>query len=272
MSSFTTFIGIALVAMLVALPAGASAASASASFADDTITARSTRPSITGEAEGTKSVRVVVRSEAGKIVYKKDARVRDGEWTVRISKRLKAGEYDLAVYAGKSTRRDALDEGTLTIEGKKSTKKEKASKSGSSDGILTVSSVPLLTGGTARLNASVPVAYVKITNQGTEEVALEGMTLQQTGTAAVSAISTFSTSDDKGGSRATVNAAFKGKSAFVPLAATVAPGQMRIFTVKAGVAPTAPLGSTLKLDVTDVTTDARVYGAPLRGTTWTIGL
>lgn len=232
-------------------------------------TSTGTKPTLEGTATraGT-TVRVVVRSEADKIVFKKDVRVKEGEWYVRVSKRLKKGDYEVSLYAGKTSRDSALlDTENLTI-GKKKTATVGAGTA------LSVSSVPLLFGGTARAYSSVPVAYVKVVNMSKKESAITGITLIQNGSAPTTVITGFATSDDKGGSRTTVDAKFKGKSVLVPLVATLAPGQMRIFTLKAMVGPEAlsNIGTQLMLDVASVETGATLGGRlPLRGTTWTLG-
>ena len=248
------------------VPASAYAA-ASASFDDEAIVTTTAKPTITGEAEDIQKLRLVVRNDDGKIMYKRDVRVKEGEWKAKIAKSLKKGEYEIALYAGKSTRGDALATTTLTLEskGKKSTAKGTT---------LSVSSVPLLFGGTARANTSVPVAYIKVVNTSTKESAIEGFTLNQRGSAPTSVITGFTTNDDKGGSRTTVAAPFKGTKVYVPLAATLAPGQMRIFTIKAMVGTDAVvnIGRQLMLDVVAVDSSATIKGVfPIVGTTWTLG-
>lgn len=257
---------IGLLAVVFAV-APISAHAATASFDEDVVVTTSTKPTITGEAEDVKKLRLVVRNDDEKIVFKKDVRVNDGEWKTRVSKRLKKGDYELALYAGKSTRGEVLAASTLTIGDKKE-------KGVGSDTTLSVSSVPLLFGGTAMPGTSVPVAYVKVVNTSTKASAIEGFTLNQRGSAPTSVITGFATNDDKGGSRTTVNASFKGTKVYVPLAATLTPGQMRIFTIKAMVGSTAVahLGQQLMLDVTSVESGATLRGTfPLVGTTWTLG-
>jgi len=158
-------------------------------------------------------------------------------------------------------------------------KKAPSSEKRSSDakpaagGTLSVSQLPLLAGGSAAPGASVPVAYIKVSNPGTAATSLAGFSLKQSGSAPTDVITSFATNDDKGGSRATAKAEFEGKEAFVPLQATVAPGQTRIFTIKAQLASGsgASAGKQLMLDVASVDTGASARGAfPIRGTTWTL--
>lgn len=256
-SSVRVLLPLALAAFVALTPL--SALAAAGAIDDASLSTTSTKPSIAGTAEDIKAVRLVVRNDDGKQVFKKDLRVRNEEWKTKVSKKLKDGEYEVSLYEGKTSRASALlDKETLTV-----------GKAGG--GTLSASMVPLLTGGTARSFASVPVAYVKVANQGTATSSISGITLVQNGSAPTSVITTFATNDDKGGSRATVPAAFtKQKTVFVPLAATIPPGQMRIFTIKANLGTIANIGSQLKLDVASVAGASRGT-FPLRGTTWTLG-
>lgn len=265
---YTRLASIVLIAFVVLMPTAASAYTPVLGTITE-VSSTSTKPTLTGTATraGT-TVRVVVRSEADKIVFKKDVRVREGEWRTKVSRTLKKGTYEVSLYAGKTSRESALlDTESLTVGAKTTTAAGKGTT-------LSVSSVPLLFGGTARANTSVPVAYVKVVNTSKKDSAIEGITLVQNGSAPTSVISEFATSDDKGGSRTTVDANFKGKSVFVPLVATLAPGQMRIFTVKAAVDADAfsNIGKQLMLDVASIQTGAKVTGTfPIRGTTWNLG-
>ncbi|MEK7510773.1 MAG: Ig-like domain-containing protein [Patescibacteria group bacterium] len=268
-STLTRLTGIAFIAMLAIAPLSAFAADATGSFEEESFITTSTKPTLTGDAEDTKYVRVVVRNDDGKQMFKKDVRIKkDGEWKAKVSKKLKKGEYDLALYAGKTSKKSALlDEATLTVG-----KTEKSTNAGNGT-TLSAASVPLLFGGTARANTSVPVAYIKLVNTSTKESAIEGFTLVQNGSAPTSLVTTFATNDDKSGSRAIVPASWRGNSAYVPLAATFAPGQMRIFTIKAGIGTTyMNIGQQLKLDVASINTAAKLPSIfPIVGTTWTLG-
>lgn len=144
-------------------------------------------------------------------------------------------------------------------------------------GALSVSSLPLLTGGTAQAGASVPVAYIRVNNAGLVPASVAGFTLTQNGSAPTDAVIGFATNDDKGGSRATIEASddeelFDGKSAYIPLAATIPAGQVRIFTIKAQLAQSSSkIGTQLALDLTEVDSSARISANfPVRGTVWTL--
>lgn len=258
--------------LLSAIPAAVSAATPSASFDEETLTTTSTKPKLMGEAEDVRSVRLVIENEDGKRVFRsREVKIdTDGEWKIRVTKKLKKGEHEVSLVGPKSTEYAVLATDTLVIgDSKKDTKKSTDKKAGT----VYMSSLPLLTGGTATAGASVPVAYVKVGNPSKDTVTLSGFTLKQNGSANVNAVSSFSTNDDKGGSRATVASAFKNGESFVPLAATLAPGEVRIYTIKANLSSnlSAYAGSTLMLDVVDAETSATNSTTfPIKGTTWTL--
>ncbi len=237
-----------------------SASAAEATFDAKTLTTEKTKPTITGTAEDVAKVRVLIEDAKGKRVWRSSAvRVRDDEWKARVTKTLKNGTYEISILDGTSSKGKVLETGTLTI-GKQAT-----------GGSLTASMLPLLVGGNARVNGSVPVAYVRIGNPGKTATSVQGLALTQRGTADVKGVASFTTSDDKGGSRATHTASFKNGSAYVPLEATIAPGQTRIFTIKADLASTIDFGKTLQLEVASVDTGAKLTNMfPLRGVTWSL--
>lgn len=149
----------------------------------------------------------------------------------------------------------------------------------STEAILKVKLVPLLSGGLAKTGTSVPVSYLQITNTGKGYATLTGFTIKQNGSApAESIIVGLTTIDDKGGLRGSVGGAdgtvlFTNASALVPVNIELAPGQMRLFTIKAALGTNAAshLGKNLMIDVTSVETNAKVQGSfPIRGTTWTL--
>ncbi len=238
----------------------------SACVNEKTLVTKKAKPTITGMAEGFKSLRLFVRQD-GDIIWKsKIIKVKkSGAWSVPVKKKLADGSYEISVYE-KTDLKEALVEETLTVG------KTSASTTG---GTLSASPIPLLFGGNATRGGKVPVAYVKLVNTGKASTTIEGFSLTQNGTAAAAKIAGFETADDKGGSRTTVEnedgELFDGKTVFVPLKATLAPGQMRIFTILALVAKDASLGSTLKFDVAGVKGNAHAKGTfPMKGTTWTV--
>lgn len=145
---------------------------------------------------------------------------------------------------------------------------------------LAVQSIPLLFGGTARAGESVPISYLQITNVGGECALLTGFWVKQKGSAHTDSVVGLSTVDDKGGSRGlvggtvgTTTSPFQNNVALAPTNAFFAPGQMRLFTIKAIMARDVTLyvGTQLMIDAESIETTASVKGQfPIRGTTWTI--
>ncbi|MES2931207.1 MAG: hypothetical protein V4682_00730 [Patescibacteria group bacterium] len=242
------------------------------SIDEDTLATDSAKPTISGEATGAKSVRLEIADEKGKTVFKsKTIRTKRGDWSVRVTKTLKDGSYDVTLFGDKGAEINIIATGTLVV-GEGSSTGNSASKKG---GQLSVSALPLLSGGNAATGASVPVAYIKVSNPSNETAYIDGFTLKQNGSASTDSVVSFLTNDDKSGSRYTTAGTnlFKNGSAFVGLPATVAPGQVRIFTIKANLAANsnAYAGQTLMLDVASITSGAKLGGTfPIRGTTWTL--
>lgn len=253
---------------------------------EDSLTASSGKPTISGEAEGMKKVTVSVYKEgAKKPLFKKKATVKHGVWQVKASKPLKPGKYAVVLAGDAKFALSELATGTLSVGAKKpsssssdkvSGPKDSSSGSANSAATLSVGLVPLLTGGTAKANASVPVSYLQVRNTGTQAATIKGFWVKQNGSANASTILNLSTVDDKGGNRATSSAfPFKDGSAFAPSGAMIEPGTTKLFTIKATMAGNiaASLGKDLKIDVTSLDTSGKVTSAfPIRGTTWTIGL
>lgn len=244
-----------------------------ASIDEDTLETDNAKPTISGEAIGAKSVRLEIKNEDGKIVSKtKTIRTKYGEWKTRISKRLEDGSYNVTLLGNKSAKINIIATSTLVIGDGATSASNSSTKKG---GMLSISSIPLLSGGTAAAGASVPVAYIKVANPGKDAASIDGFTLKQTGSASTDTIVSFSTNDDKSGSRYTTSGAglFKNGSTFVGLPATIPPGQFRIFTIKANLNASSGVsaGQTLVLDVASVTSGAALGGSfPIRGVTWTL--
>jgi hypothetical protein len=144
--------------------------------------------------------------------------------------------------------------------------------------IIAIQSIPLLFGGEVKSGKTVPIAYLQMTNVGTEGMQLKGFWVKQNGSAPTQAIIGLSTVDDKGGSRGLVGGVeggtpFQNGIAFAPTDAYFAPGQMRLFTIKAIMSQslTPYIGTNLMIDVTSIESTAATQGSlPIRGTTWTI--
>lgn len=146
------------------------------------------------------------------------------------------------------------------------------------DTTLVVSFIPLLSGGQAKAGKSVPVSYLQVTNTGDNAASLAGFWLRQSGSAGGESIIGLTTVDDKGSLRGSVGGTegsilFKDGLAFVPANATIAPKEMRLFTIKTAVTASVSsyLGKDIKIEVASVDTNAKVQGTfPIRGVTWTI--
>lgn len=148
----------------------------------------------------------------------------------------------------------------------------------SSASTLVVSLVPLLSGGVVHAGTSVPVSYLQVTNTGKSSVTLTGFRVAENGSAPVQSIIGFTAVDDKATLRTSVGGVegatpFVNGTALVPMNMVFAPGQMRLFTIKAVLTMNVAsyLGKQLVIDVTGLETDAGVKGSfPIHGTTWTI--
>ncbi len=243
-------------------------------FTTSTLHSRSQKPVISGTATGTKSVELVMYKKDGEsVLYRsKTIKVSKGKWKTSVTKKLPWGTYDVELLGVKSLDLRTITEGTLVVGTSTNT-------STKVDTTLSVAYIPLLGGGVVRAGASVPVSYLQIENTGKSTTTLAGFTVMQNGSAPASTIIGLTTVDDKGGSRGSVGgmegaSPFKDGKVFVPVTnVTFAPGQMRLFTIKAILSTnvSAHLGKQLKLDVTGLTAGAGVKGTfPIRGTTWTI--
>lgn len=245
-----------------------SAVVAQASIDADSLSNASTRPTISGTAEGTKTVHIEISSDDGSVFKSKELRVKGGKWSVKLSKTLEKGTYQITVYGDKKYDLNELTSGTLGVG--------VTGSASSGTGAFSASAIPLLTGGTTGPNSTVPVSYLKLVNQSSTATTLPGIWIKQNGTAPVSSIIGFSTVDDKAISRTSVGGTegsnlFTNGLAYVPLNATFAPGQFRIFTIKAQLGRTLTPGSTLMLDVASLDTKGKVAGSfPIRGTTWVL--
>jgi hypothetical protein len=211
-----------------------------------TLSSVSLKPTLSGTASGIKKVKISITKEgSSKVVFKKSSvKVKNGKWTVKVSKKLSEGSYNVDVSGTK---------GVLTIGGT----------------TFSVSSIPLLSGGTARVGTTVPISYLKVVNTGKTSGTLTGFSLRQNGSAPASAVSSFETVDGTGQIRAT-----SSDILFVPTNASFAPGEMRVFTIKAvlGSASVASIGKDLKYEVTALQGNMVATAKfPIQGTTWTIG-
>ncbi|MDB5190125.1 MAG: hypothetical protein JWN49_451 [Parcubacteria group bacterium] len=145
-------------------------------------------------------------------------------------------------------------------------------------GNLTVSLIPLLTGGNVRASGVVPVSYLQVNNTGTTTVKLSGFKLKENGSAPDIAIIGLQTVDEKGGSRGSAGGS-ESTTPFVnglteaPTNAILAPGQMKLFTVKVQLSAKAGLYANTQIIISVTGLDATATSKgnfPIAGTTWTI--
>lgn len=245
MQYFRTSLLVIVAVAALSAPA-ANASSAVVSIDPSELFSVSSKPTLSGEASGIKKVRISIRKEgSSKIIYKKSSiRIKNGEWAVKVSKKLSDGRYDVEVSGTK---------GVLTIGGT----------------TVTVSAIPLLSGGIAHIGTTVPISYLKVTNTGKISGTLKGFSLRQNGSAPASAVSGFETVDGKGEIRMSST-----DVSFVATNALFAPGEMKLFTIKAVLssASSASIGTDLKFEVTGIHGDMIMTSVfPIQGTTWVIG-
>jgi len=240
---------------------------AEGAFDSSSLSNASAKPTVTGTAEGTKIVRVVISEKEGNhIVFtSKDIRVKRGEWSVKLNKSLDNDTYDISLYGDKRYKLNKLADGTLGIGTKVS------ASAGTGTGSLSASMLPLLSGGSAGPYGSVPVAYLKVTNTSPSVAFLAGVTLKQNGSANVSSVTSFSTVDDKALNRSSAIANFRNNVAYIPLNASILAGQTRIYSIKAQLGQNLAPGASLILDVQSLDTKSSLNASlPLRGVTWVL--
>lgn len=230
----------------------------------------SKKPSVSGTAEETVKLYIVVTKDGSpKPVFRKSVKVTREKWQAKIAKNLKDGTYKVYVYA--SQKDDVVLASTSFTVGKESrSSKTKPDAKAAAQGSFSVSLVPLLMGGTTRAGESVPVSYLKVANTSKETQTLTSVTLTQKGSAQADAVARLTIKDDKDGSQGEV--AVSGVTAVLPTTSVFAPGQMKLFTIRAVLAPGASsqVGRTLQYEVSDISGGKGAF--PIRGTTYTIGL
>lgn len=263
-----------LITLMALSPLAAFAAGdATATFDQDRLVTDSSRPTLSGEAEGTRTVKVIVtRVDSDKKLYSRTTRVRGGEWKTRIGKKLSDGEYTVTLESDRTSGREDIASATLTV----GEEREEITRGETSATTLSVSNIPLLWGGYARAGQTVPVSYLKVTNHGKESATISGFYVEQRGTASTAALTQFSSYDDQAQVLASASAqtAFTNGRAFVPAPFTVEAGKTRLFTLKTTVAPyvLTHVGKQIQLVVSGIETNAKKTSAafPIPGTTWTV--
>jgi len=231
-----------------------------------TLSTEDETPTISGTAENVRSLQLLVYKEGSSrvLVKSKTIRVRNGEWSTTITKKLADGNYTVRLFGPSKTDLNLLQKQDLYIG-------EKVASS------LYVNGIPLLMGGTARANSVLPVSYLQVRNTGKEPASISGFWLRQNGTASTNTIVGFSSVDGTGGSIAATTQTgnqFKSGLAYAPSTAIIPAGGMKLFTIKAIMASNiAPyIGTNLMLDVTGIDSNGQVSGSfPIRGTTFVLG-
>ncbi len=246
----------------------------SGEFTESTLATKSTKPTLSGKASGTKSVQIQIFKEGSEksLFVSKSIPVKNGMWKTKLTKSLSKGAYDIVLLGEKGVELNTIAKETLTI-GTVTKATQKTS------GTIVAVSVPLLSGGIARGGASVALSYLQIVNTSKEAATIQGFTIKQSGSASTDTITELKISDDSGSYTNSIQGngttpLFKNGTAFIPIQVGLAPGQMRLFTLRATVANTvtAHIGKQLKIDVVGVDTSAQVTSKlPIRGVTWTFG-
>lgn len=262
--------------------AASSAEACEASLDEGSLEADVARPTLKGEATSTRTVQLVIREggEAKALYKSKVVRVRGGEWSLRLPKKLADGEYDVEVYCPRVAKGEEVASGELVVRaGEEPAKKGKKGKAAPSKdeakagAAVTVTVVPLLQGGVAGAGESVPVSYLQVRNTGKGAVKITGFKVRQTGSAPASAIASFTVVDGSGASRVTADAVFKNGVATAKSDVSIAAGGFALFTVKANLAATlgSAAGKNIEIEVTDALGAEKVSGQfPIKGTTWTL--
>ncbi len=234
-----------------------------------TVAKKGEKINLTGKVVGVKKVVVVVFADGTTTpaYTTKSLSVKNKKYSFKIPKALADGNYRIVLQTTGATP-VVLATSTLAV-GKVAPVAQTA---------LVVKTIPLLSGGLAKVGSGVAVAYVQVINVGNKPANLTGFTFAQNGTAPVSAISGLSITDEAGLARGSIGnmisgSPFTSSSITIPVVTTLVAKESRLFTVRAGVRPTAVMniGQTMVLSLQGVTGDAKVQSAlPLGGVTWTI--
>ena len=263
---------LAMVAM-ASMPIAASAAPLATTIAVGSIDASALRtsdssPTLSGIAFGVQALQLSVREGgSGEVLYtSEDIPVSNDRWKATIEERLPDGVYTVELRAVEGFAFVIEPISTLTVDTRPA------------DTTLVITPINLLRGGSAEAGASIPVSYLQVANTGSSPATLEGFWVRQNGSASPQAVIGLMTLDDQGALTGfslgeADEALFSDDLGFAPAEATLAPGQMRLFTIRALLTPdTSPYsGTQLMIDVVSVATTGSGQGAfPIRGTTWTI--
>lgn len=231
--------------------------------------AKSAKPKITGTAKELKTVQVsVIKKDSTKPVFiKKNVKVKNGKWSVTLSKKLKKGTYTVTLLGTPNLLLNTIATSTLSI----GTKEQKKGTT------FVTELVPLLVGGQAKRNTTMPVLYFQVINIGKIAGTIKSFEVKQNGTAQADTVVRLSINNEVTTSGSVKveegKTIFKNNIASIPVSVTILPQQMQLFTLKASVGNTiaTQVGKQLKLDIVSITTDGTMQSVfPVRGTTWTI--
>ncbi len=247
---------------------------AEGSIKESTLTTSKSTPTISGKAENVKSVYVKVYKEGSTkpVFTSKTIKVKKDAWSVKVTKKLADGQYNIVVTGDKKVLLNTLVTGVLTVGDVDTT-------SASANTTIVVEQIPLLIGGIAHAGGLLPLSYLQVINIGKEVATLSGFNVIQTGNASTNSILSLSTVDDTGLLRSSVDGVagsslFKNGSAFIPTVAVLKPGEMHLFTIKAGLVPnvSAYVGTQLGIRVSAVKSNAKTTRGvfPIGGVQWTI--
>lgn len=239
------------------------------SFNMDSLSSNMTRPTISGSASEVKTIRIKIYKEgSSKTIYtSRIIKVRNDNWKVRVSKKLPDGIYDIKMFGADKTNRKINIATDRLVIGDTDTRSENKVSS-----TLIVEPIPLLSGGVAYSNQSIPVSYLQVINIGQENIIVKGFNVKQNGSAPIESISTLAISDDSGAFG--IDTPFKNNTTFIPIESLFLPGQMKLFTIKAMMSNEiySNIGKQLKLDIESISTNSLIKASfPIAGTTWIVG-
>lgn len=274
---YKTLTSVMLAFLITILPAQSFAATneITATFNDSSLTSSKERRTIFGTASGVKAVRIKIYKEGNSrtLYSSRVIKVKNDKWKVRVSKKLADGVYNIKIInADKKALIKEIATDTLTIG-------DAISNNDKSDTTLVVESVQLLSGGTARSGESVSMLYLQVINIGKEAISVKGFNVNQSGSAPSESIKTLEIYDDLDNQLGIAGGVegktpFKESSAFIPTNTAFAPGQMRLFTIKAVMSNNISsfFGKEIKIDVTSVDTNSSLKNRfPIIGKPWVIG-
>ncbi len=222
-----------------------------------------------GRAEGVEKVIAVVYPQGSTtaLYTTKSLPVKNNKFSFKMPKALPDGNYTIAITTSGVS---PIVLATSTVAVGVIVQKN--------DTTLIVQTVPLLSGGVVKLGRGVATMYLQVINIGSNPANLTGFSFGEIGSAPAASVVGVTITDELGLSNGSVGnmlsgSPFVGSTVNVPLLASLAPRESRLFTVRAVIAPTGIqyLGTQLTMVLSGISGNARVQSAlPLSGVTWTI--